>query len=265
MFALLSTMNQATFRFYAELNDLLPARARHQIIACTFDQGQSVKHLIEALGVPHPEVELILAGGRSVGLSYLVRNGDSISIYPPFKSIDISSVTRVQSRPLSEFRFVLDGHLGRLAAYLRMMGFDTRYRNDLDDAELARISNCEDRILLTRDRGLLKRSEVVNGRWVRETSPKKQLVEVLQRYDLFGAVAPFQRCLRCNSMLQPAPEEIVNRAVPPMVRQNCDKFLFCQPCAKVYWNGSHVRRMWNLIEWALAHGRAGGTSAPDEP
>jgi uncharacterized protein with PIN domain len=265
VFALLPAMNQAAFRFYAELNDFLPAGRQHQIIARTFDQGQSVKHLVEALGVPHPEVELVLANGRSVGFGYLVRNGDSISIYPPFKSIDVSSVSRVQHRPLSEFRFVLDGHLGRLAAYLRMVGFDTLYQNDFDDAELARISHCEERILLTRDRGLLKRSEVVNGRWLRETSPRKQLVEVLRRYDLFGAVAPFRRCLRCNSMLQPAPEEMVNRAVPPMARQNCDKFLFCQPCAKVYWRGSHVHRMRNLIEWALAHGRTGGTSAADEP
>jgi hypothetical protein len=122
VFALLPAMNQAAFRFYAELNDFLPAGRRHQIIARTFDQGQSVKHLVEALGVPHPEVELVLANGRSVGFGYLVRNGDSISIYPPFKSIDVSSVTSVQHRPLSEFRFVLDGHLGRLAAYLRMVG-----------------------------------------------------------------------------------------------------------------------------------------------
>ncbi|MCB0165564.1 MAG: Mut7-C ubiquitin/RNAse domain-containing protein, partial [Anaerolineae bacterium] len=185
----------ATFRFYADLNDFLPAHKRQRPFIHRFDLNASVKDMIESLGVPHTEIELILANGGPIDFSYLVQDGDRIAVYPFFTVLTPDSSHRVRPAPLDPPRFVLDVHLGQLARYLRMLGFDTLYRNNFDDEALARISNTEQRILLTRDRGLLKRSLVVYGYCLRTTRPRQQLLDVLHRFDLFEAVRPFQRCL----------------------------------------------------------------------
>jgi len=158
---------------------------------------------------------------------------------------------RVRPRPLRQTRFVLDTHLGKLAVYLRMLGFDTWYRNDYRDEVLARISSGEGRILLTRDRGLLKRSLVTHGYWLRATKPRRQLVEVLRRFDLFGSTMPFRRCLRCNGLLQPVPKEVVIGKLGPKTREYYHEFAICRVCERVYWKGSHYRRMARFIQRIL--------------
>jgi len=241
-------MHHVYFRFYAELNDFLRPDRRMVTFCHPLEGRASVKDVIESLGVPHTEVDLILANGESVDFSYGVQDGDRISVYPVFETVDITPLVRLRPRPLREPRFVLDAHLGRLAAYLRMLGFDALYRNDYDDEELARISSTEGRILLTRDRGLLKRSVVTHGYCVRETDPRQQLVEILRRFDLFGAIAPFHRCLRCNGLLQPVSKEAISDRLPPRTRQHYDEFRICQDCGQVYWKGSHYERMQRFIE-----------------
>ena len=159
---------------------------------------------VESLGVPHTEVDLILVNDRSVEWAYQPQEGDRVAVYPVFESLDITPLIRLRPEPLREVRFVLDGHLGRLAAYLRMLGFDTWYRNHVDDAVLAQVSKEERRILLTRDQGLLKRSAVTHGYWVRATAPREQLREVIARFDLQRQAKPFTRCLSCNGRLQAA-------------------------------------------------------------
>jgi hypothetical protein len=239
---------QAQFRFYAELNDFLPAKKRQQLIPYFFEVSGSVKDVIESLGVPHTEVDLILANGESVDFSYLVRDGDRISVYPVFEGIDISPILRVRPEPLRETRFVLDVHLGQLAVYLRMLGFDTRYRNDYEDEELARISSQERRILLTRDRGLLKRSIVTHGYCLRTTQPRQQLLDVLRRFDLFGSLAPFTRCLHCNSLLEPVDKAAIIDRLPPKTSLYYDEFRRCQGCDRIYWRGSHFKRMQQFLK-----------------
>jgi hypothetical protein len=169
-------MQVAYFRFYGSLNDLLPPVRQGVTFTHSFAGRVSVKDMIESLGVPHPEIELILANGEAIDFAYLVQDGDRLSVYPFFKSLDLFPLLRVRPEPLDEPRFVLDTHLGRLAAYLRLLGFDTCYRNDYPDDELAHIASTEKRILLTRDRGLLKRSAVIHGYCVRNTSPRRQLI-----------------------------------------------------------------------------------------
>jgi uncharacterized protein with PIN domain len=244
-------MNQAKFRFYAELNDFLPPEKRQQAFSHTFELNPSVKDMIEALGVPHTEVDLILVNDHSVDFSYLLQNGDRISVYPVFESLDISPLVRVRPQPLRETRFVLDVHLGRLATYLRMLGFDTLYRNDYEDDELAHISSAEGRILLTRDRGLLKRSIVTHGYCLRATNPQQQLIEVLRRFDLFESVKPFQRCLHCNGLLQPVDKADISDRLPPKTRQYYDEFKHCRACDRIYWKGSHYQRMQQFIDRVL--------------
>ncbi len=240
-------MKRALFRFYAELNDFLPPARRGVAFAHEFAGGPSVKDVIESLGVPHAEIDLILANGESVDFSWIVQNDARVSVYPVFESIDIGPLARVRPAPLRETRFVLDGHLGRLARYLRMVGFDTLWRSDYGDEELARISAEEHRILLSRDVGLFKRSAVSHGHWMRETDPRRQLAEVLRRFDLFRSMAPFQRCLRCNRLLEPVAKEAVAERLPPRVREHQDEFRLCPSCLRIYWKGSHHARMERLI------------------
>ena len=206
---------------------------------------------------------LIVVNGVSVDFTYLVQEGDRVSVYPVFEALDVTPLVRVRPEPLREPRFVLDTHLGRLAAYLRMLGFDTLYQNDYPDEELARISSQEGRILLTRDRGLLKRSAVTHGYCVRETDPREQVREVLQRFDLFGAVKPFRRCMRCNSILQPVAKEAISHRLPPKTRQYYDEFRICRACDQVYWKGSHYQRMQRFIQSVLAQEQNGLVTGED--
>lgn len=241
-------MKRAEVRFYSELNDFIAPWRRGRTTAYAFDVSGSVKDLIEALGVPHTEVDLVLANGESVDFLYRVRDGDRISVYPPFEALDISSQLRLRPRPLRDLRFVADAHLGKLAAYLRMAGFDTIYRSDLKDEELARISANEKRILLTRDRGLLKRNIVTRGYCVRTTNSRQQFVEVLQHFDLLASISPFQRCVHCNELLQPTPKELITDRLQPETRQFYEEFSTCPACKRIYWKGSHYRRMQRFIE-----------------
>jgi uncharacterized protein with PIN domain len=249
-------MKHAQFRFYAELNDFLPRERRFSDFGHAFDGHPSIKDTIEALGVPHTEVDLILANGESVDFSYQLQDDDRISIYPVFENFDITPIQRLRPRPLRVVRFVLDTHLGRLAAYLRLLGFDTLYRNDADDPELARISRDEQRVLLTRDRGLLKRSIVTHGYYIRETDPQKQVVEVVLHFDLFRVIEPFRRCLRCNGVLEEVSKDEISSQLPPLASQSFDEFRRCQGCGKVFWKGSHYERMAQLIEHVLAQNPA---------
>ncbi|MCD6356319.1 MAG: Mut7-C ubiquitin/RNAse domain-containing protein [Anaerolineaceae bacterium] len=238
---------QASFRFYAELNDFLKPANRFQPITLPFHYGQSVKHLVESLGVPHPEIDLILANEKSVGFDYLVQNGDQISVYPVFESINITAANHLRPQPLRVTRFVLDGHLGRLAALLRMLGFDTRYRNDFNDEELAAISFKEKRILLTRDRGLLKRKQVSRGYCLRSMDAYQQLYEIVRRFDLLDDMHPFTRCMACNGLLQDVDKADILLFLQPLTRKYFQHFKQCADCGKVYWKGSHYEHMQNLI------------------
>ncbi len=240
-------MPNAFIRFYAELNDFLPAPQRQTTSVVPIQINTTVKHLIESLGVPHTEIDLILVNGEAVDFTYRVQDGDRISVYPVFESLNIAPVTRLWKRPLRRPRFVADTHLGRLAAYLRMTGFDTLYRNDYSDNELASLSQSENRILLTRDRGLLKRNQVTHGFFIRHDEPFLQLVSVIERFDLHNDLQPFTRCLSCNNLLDKARKEDILDRLPVNTAQTFVEFKICQSCGKVYWKGSHYNRMSAMI------------------
>jgi uncharacterized protein len=248
----------ALFRFYAELNDFLSQERRYHQFEHYFRGRVSIKDMVESLGIPHTEIDLILVNGVSVGFTYIVQDGDSISAYPVFESLDIGPILRIRAQPLRITRFVLDTHLGRLTAYLRMLGFDSRYQNDFTDDELACISSQEKRILLTRDRGLLKRSVVTHGYCVRSIRPRLQVVEVVRRFDLIGSFRPFTRCLVCNETVELVNKDEILDQLPPSIRLILDDFRRCPCCLKVYWKGSHYQRMRQLIEEACGkNGPAG--------
>jgi uncharacterized protein with PIN domain/sulfur carrier protein ThiS len=230
-------------RFYAHLNNHLSLSRRQTEFSSTFEGWRSIKDMIESLGVPHTEVALILVNGEPVDFHYHLHENDRISVYPAFQSIDISSVTPLHHEPLPEARFVADVHLGRLAAYLRMLGFDTLYPEDYRDEELARISSEEDRILLTRDRGLLKRGVVRYGYFVQSTEPWQQLGEVMKRFNLLDNAMKHQRCTACNGMLSVIDKAPIADQLPDKVREHYNEFRLCESCGKIYWKGSHYEQM----------------------
>src|SRR3990170_1479285 len=188
-------------RVYAELNDFLAPTDRGETLRRPFRSHQTVKDIIEAIGIPHTEIDLILADGESVGFSHRPGNGARLAVYPVFETLDIAAVGRLRPTPLRDPRFVVDVNLGRLARLLRLVGFDVRYDRDVDDDVLAEISEDEQRTLLTRDRRLLKRGRVTHGLFVRADRPFDQILDVLRRLDLGRRVAPFTRCLRCGGLL----------------------------------------------------------------
>jgi uncharacterized protein with PIN domain len=245
-------MPSVTIRFYEELNDFLGPEHRKVSFSAAFAAGCSVKALIEDLGVPHTEVDLILANARSVDFSYRLRDGDRISAYPVFESFDIAPLSRVRAQPLREPRFALDVHLGKLARLLAMFGFDARYARGASDEELVRLAREEGRIVLSRDRGLLKRRVVTRGYAVRSLVPREQLAEIVRRFDLGGRVRLFSRCIVCNTALQTVDRESVVTQIPPAVAERCTVFSRCPVCGKVFWRGSHWEKMKALADEVLS-------------
>ncbi|OGO13575.1 MAG: twitching motility protein PilT [Chloroflexi bacterium RBG_13_68_17] len=241
-------MPRLSLRFYQELNDFLSQPLRGRRFDHAVAGRASVKDVVEALGVPHTEVDLILVNGDSVDFGYQVRDGDDISVYPIFETLDVGPLVRLRPRPLREPRFIADVHLGRLAAYLRLFGFDCLFEPAWGDAQLAAAAAEEGRTLLTRDRGLLKRRIVTRGYCPRDSHPRRQLVEVLRRFELIGLARPFTRCMRCNGSLAPAADEDVRRQVPAAVAASNPEFSSCTGCGRVYWKGSHYDRMLALVE-----------------
>jgi uncharacterized protein with PIN domain len=248
-------MSQATFRFYSELNFFLSQARRDVDFSHTFDGSVSIKDMIESLGVPHTEIDLILVNGDSVDFSYQVQDGDEVSVYPISESSDITSLLKVRPKPLHEPKFVLDVHLGRLVAYLRVLGFDTLFPENYDDENLARISAEERRILLTRDTGLLKRKVVTHGYYVRTTNPRKQVIEVARRFDLYAQIQPFVRCARCNGLLEIVDKEVVRDQLQPDTLTYYDEFRRCIECGQIYWKGTHYERMQQMINEIQANGK----------
>jgi uncharacterized protein with PIN domain len=254
---------RAWFRFYEELNDFLPASLRKRRFLHAFTRRASIKDMIESLGVPHTEIEVILVNGGSVDFSYIVTDGDDISVFPMFESLDIRPLLKLRPEPLRQPRFVLDTHLGRLARYLRLLGFDCLYRNDCHDDELARISSEQQRTLLTRDRALLQRRIVTRGCFIRALEPRQQVIEVLRRFDLAGDVRPLTRCTRCNGLLQDTEKDAVSARLAPRTRRYYRRFRLCPDCGQIYWRGSHFDKMTRLIETLTRDGRhPPGMAAP---
>ncbi|MCF7792223.1 MAG: Mut7-C ubiquitin/RNAse domain-containing protein [Victivallales bacterium] len=237
----------AYFRFYEELNDFLNTKIKKIRFPYQFKGTVSVKDLIESIGVPHTEVDLILANGRSVNFKYRVRDEDNISVYPVFEKFDISTLQHLRPEPLRDVKFVVDVNLGKLGKNLRMFGFNTKYSNRYTDSEIIEISAAENRIILTRDIGILKNSKVTHGYWVRNTSPQKQLSEILNYFDLHHKIKPFTRCLVCNGVLEDIDKKDISSRIPENTRRYFNEFKICSNCCKIYWKGSHYEKMKRTI------------------
>ncbi|CAE6801740.1 hypothetical protein R69658_04995 [Paraburkholderia aspalathi] len=251
-------MVTATFRFYEELNDFLARPLRRRTFSCACARGATAKHMIEVLGVPHTEVELILVNGESVGFNHPLADGDRIAVYPKFEALDIQPLLRVREYPLRVVRFIADAHLGGLAPLLRLAGFDTLYDNHYPDADIEALAAAQQRIVLTRDRELLKRRTITHGCYVRTLRPREQLREVFERLDLAGSAQPFRLCLMCNAPLRRIAKDEVGDRAPDGVLERHNQFVTCDVCRRVFWEGTHWQRMRALIDSV-----AGAPEPPD--
>ncbi|HEX6790395.1 MAG TPA: DUF5615 family PIN-like protein [Candidatus Krumholzibacteria bacterium] len=238
-------------RFYAELNDFLPAPRRHIEFEHAFEGMPAVRDVVGSLGVPHPEIDVILVNGISVGLGHRIHDGDRIAVYPVFEALDVGPLQRLRSLPLRITRFALDCHLGRLARALRLLGFDASYQRDVRDPDLIAQARSEGRIILTRDRELLKARVVTHGIWIRSTNPREQVLQVLDRFDLRARARPFTRCTVCNGELAAVYAETVHDEVPPRVWEQPQEYFRCIRCRKVYWRGTHAARLQEFVDAVL--------------
>ena len=240
--------DEVEVRCYAELNDHLAPERRYRAFPCPLPGARTVQRVIAALGLPETEVDLALVNGQSVGFEDRLRPGDRLSLYPVFESFDISPLTRLPDRPLREPRFVLDVHLGRLARLLRMLGFDTLWRQDWTDRQISEIATGEGRILLTRDRRLPAERAITRAYCPWADKAREQLAEVCRRFQLWALIKPFTRCMVCNAPVEPVAKAAVWDRLPERTRVEHDRFSRCTGCRKVYWEGSHHRDMRALLE-----------------
>lgn len=246
-------MGEVAIRFYGELNDFLSPVRRGRALIRGLVTPTTVKDLVESFGIPHTEVDVILVDGESVSFDRRVSGGERVAVYPVFESFDVRPLTRLRPQPLRETRFVADGHLGRLARYLRLLGFDTWYESSADDAELARRSRDERRVLLTRDRKLLMRNAVTHGLCVRSDDTMTQLRDVVRRLDLTGSIAAFTRCMACNGPLEKVSDASVADQVPAGTRGMHHDFRRCRDCGRIYWPGTHHVRLRGIVSDAVRH------------
>ena len=223
---------QIEVRFYEELNDFLPPELRKITFPHELNRKTSVKDVIESFGVPHTEVEIILINGESVDFNYQVQDGDRVSVYPVFEGLDVHPLVKLRPDTLRNPVFIADSNLGRLARYLRLLGFNCLYSNSYEDKTIAEIAAEQHRIVLTRDRALLQHKIITHGYFVREVRPRLQVKEVLNRFDLSRLVKPFTRCTRCNGPLVDVEKKAVFDRLEPKTKIYYDVFLQCNQCKK---------------------------------
>jgi uncharacterized protein with PIN domain len=241
-------LRKSVFRFYEELNDHLPDNIQKKDFTYEFTGKPSVKNSIQAIGIPHSEVDLMLVDGEPVTFDYKMQGGEKISVYPMFELLDISPLARLRPKPLRDPRFIVDVNLGKLALKLRLLGFDTLFRNDFEDDEIVEIALREKRIILTRDKGILKQNVVTHGYFLRNDDPKKQLKELVERFQLQNNFKPFTRCANCNGILEETDKQKVQKKIPSDTFQYYDNFWECNGCQKLFWKGSHYKHIKDWLE-----------------
>lgn len=229
-------MHTAQFKFHDSFNDFLLPRNKNSWISYSFNGTPAVKDAIEAIGIPHVEVKDIFINDSIAGFYHPLHENDKVEVHP-FIHI-----------PSSPQKFILDVHLGKLARLLRLLGFDTLYHNNFNDKAITALVVQDERIVLTRDVGLLKIKTIELGYWLRSQQPMEQIKEVLDRFVLKDKIQPFKRCLVCNELIEPVNKQNVVANLPANTINLFDDFYHCKNCKRVYWKGSHYEKMIQLIQ-----------------
>lgn len=230
---------KAIFHFHGDLRELVSRRNEEGVVAYPAGRAASVKDVVESLGVPHSEVYGIEAGGIACDFAAPLAPGVSYDVFGALAPVDVKTPTRLRPVAFSRLAFIADANVGALARLLVTLGLDCDWAGEAPDREIAARSKEQERVVLTRDKGLLKRSAVVWGRLVRNQKPELQLLEILELFGLSGPFAAFSRCVRCNLPLLPVAKEDVLHLLEPLTKKHFHDFTRCAGCNRVYWPGSH--------------------------
>lgn len=244
------TIRRITIRFYGELSIFLAPERRKRTFLYTVKGEPSIKDTVEALGVPHTEIDCLVVNGRSVGFTYHIRGSEKIRVYPDRSKVKLARVKKLRNRFPYRPKFILDVHLGKLARNLRLLGFDTLYQRDYTDPQIVDCIKKERRIVLTRDIGLLKNKAIKYGYFVRAIDPTERIKEIVRQFHLFDQTKPFSRCLHCNGYIRRTAKAKILQQLPPKTIKYYTTFYLCQSCGKVYWKGAHHRRLSTIIRKA---------------
>ena len=236
--------NTIFLRFYEELNNYLPVRRRKVWFEYRFSDKPTIKDIVELIGVPYSEIDLILVNGKSVNFSFKVKNNDKVSVYPVFEAFDISTVSRLRTKPLREPNFIVEANLGKLAKYLRLFGFDVYYQNtNGNNSSVDSLTKKNTPIVLTRGKNIFKKKLITHGYQVKSNDPKKQIEEVINKFDLFSRIKPLIFCLQCNEKIVPIEKNKIINKLPSKIPQYFNEFFICPTCKKIYWRGIHYQTM----------------------
>ena len=236
--------NSAQFRFFGRLQGLV---AKSEL-EYRFNGQPAVKDAVEAIGVPHTEVDLLLVAGRSVSFAYRLQACDQVSVCPFGWTNSLTEMTHLSPPIPHRIAFILDVHLGKLARRLRMLGFDCQYRNDYSDPQIIETALREGLIILTRDRGILKHSRVTQGYLVGSQQVEAQVQEVLLRYRLHQNISELQRCPQCNALLKPIDKALIRHRLLPKTARYYSLFHICTGCERLYWRGAHYKKISTWLE-----------------
>jgi uncharacterized protein with PIN domain len=228
-------------RLFGNLGDFLPDFRKGRRFEYTVKGCPSVKDALEALGVPHVAIDVILVNRTAVDFSCQLKEGDDVRAYPE-GYLKAAGVLHLLKPPL-KFQFIADSHLGKLARDLRLLGFSVLYRNEFPDSLIVRMAARQRRIVLTRDKGILKQKVLHWGYWVRSCHHDRQVREIIKRYDLLKHLSPFSRCVECNGLIEAVAKARVEDQLPPLTRRYYRNFFRCRKCRRIYWKGSHYRRL----------------------
>ena len=224
------TSFHARLTFHGDLNFFLRPKSSRSVER-VLSERTSIKDVIESCGIPHPEVDLILIDGEPVDFSRVLENDAAVEVYPmtadrrtcfPEKRLQMTDIQK----------FMADGHLGKLVRDLRLLGLDVAYDARATDRQLLEVAKIDNRALLTRDRRLLMHAVVQHGYCLRSQHPLEQTLEVLRRFDLAPALAPFSRCLRCNARLEPVAKAAVLEQLEPLTKRYYNEFRRCGACGQ---------------------------------
>ena len=246
--------SEASFRFYSYLKDLVSEKFPGGTVDYRFNGDPAVKDAIEAIGIPHTEVDVILANGKSVTFEYRLNESDHIQVFPPGIDFPDKNLNHLSSNPKGPVSFIADVHLGSLARRLRLLGFDTIYQNDIDDHELIDRGILENRVILTKDRGLLKHKRVIKSYLVRNLKLNLQVLEVCKRFELYHQIHLFARCMVCNNSLEFVSKHQIAYRLEPRTKKHFDQFHLCKGCQRVYWKGSHFSQINKWVNDLLRYG-----------
>ncbi len=240
--------DQVHLRFYEELNRYLPKEKRKRQFDYHITKAVTIQEVLNDLGVPSSEIDLLLVNGESAGLDFVLHGNEHVSVYPRFERFNINDLTKIREKPLRELKFICDSHLGKLSKYLRMLGFDTLFANQNSIDQIIELSLSQNRIILSRNHRLVKHRLVTRSLWVRSFDPLEQIRDVVFQLDLQNSISPLTRCIVCNGRLEKIGKDKIQNRLEEETANNFNDFYICRQCGKIYWKGSHYNNMLTLIE-----------------